>query len=165
MSIFNSSTYFHHKICRKIGNKTQAFSALNAVGEKIVLESALYESLQSFSLKFSLSPFFSPNEYNHTLFPPQELNTASPCPFLILQLIFITKFVEKLVVKNASFLSFECCRMKNSRIMGSLCSTVDFSNSILYSVQSFEEGFIDCNLCFSSLKKSVIICLNLCFIW
>ena len=49
------------------------------------------------------SHLFSPDEYNHTDIRQQELNTANPCPFLILQTYLHHKICRKNCSKAEAF--------------------------------------------------------------
>ena len=86
------------------------------------------------NLIFSTFPshLFSLNEYNHTNFSQQELNTAKLCLFLIPRNYLHLKTCRK---KNVFKVQHsQLCILLNEKltIMGFLCSIVDFSNSVSY---------------------------------
>ena len=111
--------------------------------KKVVFEFALNECLQSFSLNFS-SHLFSPDEYNRTNFPRQELNTANPCPILNPQNYLGHKICRKIVIKLKHS---QLCILQKEKL--DYYGFFDFGNSISYKlflncVESFEEWFINC---------------------
>ena len=137
-------------------------------GKKFVFESPLNDSLQFFFSTFP-SHLFSLNEYNHTNFSQQELNTAKPCPFLIPRSYLHLKTCRKNVLKVQHS---QLCILLNEKltIMGFLCSIVDFSNSVSYKsfrtvLNRLMSGSVLALCVFSSFKKLVIVCLDLSLIW
>ena len=108
-------------------------------GKKLDFGSALKESLQSFSFIFSKMSLFFQVGYSHIKFLQLVPSKLSSFPTPTLQIYLYHRAFQRSYNRVPTFSALHSEVRKSQKMMGSLCSMVDFNNSNSY--KSFSTVF------------------------